>query len=32
VGRVAPPHLFRRCNTRFELRYNKRERQELLVP
>jgi hypothetical protein len=32
VGRIAPPHLFRRRNTQFELRYNKPEIQELLVP
>jgi hypothetical protein len=32
VRRIAPPHLFRRRNTQFELSYNKPYFQELLVP
>ncbi|MHA6140280.1 hypothetical protein ACX3YC_23070 [Pseudomonas mohnii] len=32
VGRVAPLPLFRRRNTRFELRFNKPDAEELLVP
>ncbi|MBU6957059.1 hypothetical protein KRR23_04805 [Pseudomonas sp. CVAP len=32
VRRIALPHLFHRRNTQFELRCNKPEIQELLVP
>ncbi|MGH8553585.1 MAG: hypothetical protein ACRERS_09850 [Methylococcales bacterium] len=32
VRRIAPPHLFRRSNTQFELRYNKPQIKEFLAP